>query len=229
MQQQSSDGAAGPLNRENSVTRRESPTARATRITMLAEKLMQNDTEAVVRAVVEAAKGGDMTAARLILDRIVPGFNGVCRFDAGGSERLCKRDRSEAESSRNARAWEPHRRFGERGRRKTEKMTSSLERRIERLESNTHVGVDVEKARAIFNAYVRVTDHPARASDEDHALLAHEDWQHAFAILIDAAGGLGALDIHSGSDWHGTYLSPSISRMYRPACWSAPAWPAPSW
>jgi hypothetical protein len=74
------------------------------RITMLAEKLMQNDTEAVVRAVVEAAKGGDMTAARLILDRIVPGFNGVCRFDAGGSERLCKRDRSEAESSRNARA-----------------------------------------------------------------------------------------------------------------------------
>jgi hypothetical protein len=98
------------------------------------------------------------------------------------------------------------------------KMTSSLERRIERLESNTHVGVDVEKARAIFNAYVRVTDHPARASDEDHALLAHEDWQHAFAILIDAAGGLGALDIHSGSDWHGAYLSPSISRMYRPAC-----------
>ncbi len=42
------------------------------RITMLAEKLMADDTEAVVRAVVDAAKGGDMTAARLILDRIAP-------------------------------------------------------------------------------------------------------------------------------------------------------------
>ena len=76
-------------------------------------------------------------------------------------------------------------------------MTSSLERRIERLESNTHVGADVEKARAIFNAYVRVTDHPAQASDEDRALLAHEDWQHAFSILIDAAGGLGAVVLAS--------------------------------
>jgi hypothetical protein len=42
------------------------------RITMLAEKLMADDTETVVRAVVDAAKGGDMTAARLILDRIAP-------------------------------------------------------------------------------------------------------------------------------------------------------------
>jgi hypothetical protein len=39
---------------------------------MLAEKLMADDNEAVVRAVVEAAKGGEMTAARLILDRIAP-------------------------------------------------------------------------------------------------------------------------------------------------------------
>jgi Family of unknown function (DUF5681) len=42
------------------------------RITMLAEKLMADETEAVVRSVVDAAKGGDMTAARLILDRIAP-------------------------------------------------------------------------------------------------------------------------------------------------------------
>lgn len=42
------------------------------RITLLAEKLMADDTETVVRAVVEAAKGGDMSAARLILDRIAP-------------------------------------------------------------------------------------------------------------------------------------------------------------
>ena len=42
------------------------------RATVLAEKLMTDDSEAVVRAVVKAAKGGDMTAARLILDRIAP-------------------------------------------------------------------------------------------------------------------------------------------------------------
>jgi hypothetical protein len=42
------------------------------RVTVLAEKLMADDTEAVVLSVVEAAKGGDMTAARLILDRIAP-------------------------------------------------------------------------------------------------------------------------------------------------------------
>jgi hypothetical protein len=40
--------------------------------TLLAEKLMQDDAEAVVKAVVEAAKGGDMTAARIVLDRIAP-------------------------------------------------------------------------------------------------------------------------------------------------------------
>ena len=42
------------------------------RITLLAETLMADDAEAVVAKVVEAAKGGDMTAARLILDRVVP-------------------------------------------------------------------------------------------------------------------------------------------------------------
>jgi Family of unknown function (DUF5681) len=40
--------------------------------TLLAEKLMQDDAEAVVKVVVEAAKGGDITAARLVLDRIAP-------------------------------------------------------------------------------------------------------------------------------------------------------------
>ena len=33
---------------------------------------MQEDAEAVVRAVLAAAKDGDMTAARLVLDRIAP-------------------------------------------------------------------------------------------------------------------------------------------------------------
>ena len=40
--------------------------------TLLAEKLMQDDAGAVVKAVVGAAKGGDMTAARIVLDRIAP-------------------------------------------------------------------------------------------------------------------------------------------------------------
>ena len=51
------------------------PGARA-RATRLAEKLMAGDAEAVVRAVIEAAKGGDMTAARLVLDRIAPPCRG---------------------------------------------------------------------------------------------------------------------------------------------------------
>jgi Family of unknown function (DUF5681) len=46
------------------------------RVTLLAEKLMADDTEAVVHAVVKAAKTGDMTAARLVLDRIAPARKG---------------------------------------------------------------------------------------------------------------------------------------------------------
>ena len=42
------------------------------RVTLLAERLMQDDAEGVVNAVIAAAKDGDMAAARLVLDRIVP-------------------------------------------------------------------------------------------------------------------------------------------------------------
>jgi hypothetical protein len=41
-------------------------------ITMLAEQLMADDAEGVVREVLKAAQAGDMVAARLVLDRIVP-------------------------------------------------------------------------------------------------------------------------------------------------------------
>ena len=51
------------------------PGARA-RATRLAEQLMSDDAEAVVRAVINAAKGGDMTAAKIILDRIAPPCRG---------------------------------------------------------------------------------------------------------------------------------------------------------
>ncbi|NDB69146.1 MAG: hypothetical protein EB015_14270 [Methylocystaceae bacterium] len=42
------------------------------KISLLAEKLMSDDVEGVVQTVVKAAKAGDMTAARLILERISP-------------------------------------------------------------------------------------------------------------------------------------------------------------
>jgi hypothetical protein len=72
-----------------------------------------------------------------------------------------------------------------------EKMTSSLERRVERLEGVTHVGADVDRARAIFNAYEMVSNHPEKATDDDRALAgitSHEDWSPAFGILIDHSG-----------------------------------------
>ena len=71
-----------------------------------------------------------------------------------------------------------------------------MERRIERLERGTHIGADVERARAIFDAHEMVRHHPEKATDEDRALAAvtsREDWQRAFVVLIDAAGGLEAV------------------------------------
>lgn len=40
------------------------------RVSILAEKLMTDDAEAVVRAIITAAKCGDMAAAKMILERI---------------------------------------------------------------------------------------------------------------------------------------------------------------
>jgi Family of unknown function (DUF5681) len=48
------------------------PPGTRNKTTMLAEKLMQDDAKEVVKVVLDAAKGGDMTAARLILERIAP-------------------------------------------------------------------------------------------------------------------------------------------------------------
>jgi hypothetical protein len=42
------------------------------RATLLAERLMQQDTETIVKTVVEAAKSGDLAAARIVLDRVAP-------------------------------------------------------------------------------------------------------------------------------------------------------------
>ena len=48
------------------------PPGARNRVTVMLEKLMADDAEAVVQRVVTAAKGGDMAAARIILDRLVP-------------------------------------------------------------------------------------------------------------------------------------------------------------
>jgi hypothetical protein len=42
------------------------------RWTVLAERLMEAETEPVVRAVLAAARGGDMAACRLVLERVAP-------------------------------------------------------------------------------------------------------------------------------------------------------------
>jgi Family of unknown function (DUF5681) len=42
------------------------------RLTILAESLLEADAEEIVKAVIDAAKGGDMQACRLILERIIP-------------------------------------------------------------------------------------------------------------------------------------------------------------
>jgi hypothetical protein len=48
------------------------PKGARNKTTLLAEKLMQDDAAQIVQAVLDAAKGGDMTAARLVLERIAP-------------------------------------------------------------------------------------------------------------------------------------------------------------
>ena len=42
------------------------------RVTRHVESLMEGDAEAITEAVIRAAKGGDLAAARLVLDRIAP-------------------------------------------------------------------------------------------------------------------------------------------------------------
>ena len=58
------------------------PRGARNRATQLAEKLMQDDAENIVNAVLTAARNGDMTAARIVLDRISPARrDNVVRFD----------------------------------------------------------------------------------------------------------------------------------------------------
>ena len=46
------------------------------KMTVLAEKLLSDEAEAIVKKVIEMAKAGDMTAARAVLDRVLPAMKG---------------------------------------------------------------------------------------------------------------------------------------------------------
>jgi hypothetical protein len=115
------------------------PGARA-HATRLAEQLMSNDAEAVVRAVIEAAKGGDMTAAKIVLDRIAPPCRGrpvrldlppiVCAADlvralAAVADAMARGVLSAEEAQAAATVLEHHRKAVE---------TLDLERRITAIE-----------------------------------------------------------------------------------------------
>jgi hypothetical protein len=72
-------------------------------------------------------------------------------------------------------------------------MTKALERRIARLETLVPNTAEVDRANRIVLAFHRVRHQPELATDEDREILATEDWQRAFWISIQAAGGLAAV------------------------------------
>ena len=63
------DGTFAPGNRGNPAGK---PKGARHRTTVMLEKILADGAEAVVHAMVEAAKSGDVQAGKIILDRIVP-------------------------------------------------------------------------------------------------------------------------------------------------------------
>jgi len=61
-----------PFPKGRSGNPRGKPKGARHKTTLLAEKLMQDDAANIVNAVLTAARAGDMTAARIVLDRILP-------------------------------------------------------------------------------------------------------------------------------------------------------------
>jgi hypothetical protein len=52
------------------------------RVTLLAQKMMEDDAKEVIAAVIASAKKGDMAAAKLVIDRLVPARkDNAIRFD----------------------------------------------------------------------------------------------------------------------------------------------------
>jgi len=61
-----------PFPKGRSGNPRGKPKGARHKTTLLAERLMQDDAENIVNAVLAAARDGDMAAARIVLDRILP-------------------------------------------------------------------------------------------------------------------------------------------------------------
>lgn len=65
-------GAGKPFGKGQSGNPAGKPKGTRARVTQLAEKLLENDRDAIVTAVINAAKAGDPTAMRLCIERLIP-------------------------------------------------------------------------------------------------------------------------------------------------------------
>jgi Family of unknown function (DUF5681) len=72
MTEKSGQNQAGRFQRGMSGNPRGKPKGARARVTQLAEKLLEDDRDDIVRAVIAAAKGGDSTAMRLCIERLIP-------------------------------------------------------------------------------------------------------------------------------------------------------------
>ena len=72
MTEKSGQNQAGRFQKGMSGNPSGKPKGVRARVTQLAEKLLEDDRDAIVRAVIAAAKGGDPTAMRLCVERLVP-------------------------------------------------------------------------------------------------------------------------------------------------------------
>jgi hypothetical protein len=70
--EKSGQNQAGPFQKGMSGNPSGKPKGARARVTQLAEKLLEDDRDAIVRAVIAKAKGGDPTAMRLCVERLVP-------------------------------------------------------------------------------------------------------------------------------------------------------------
>jgi hypothetical protein len=72
MIEKSGQNQAGRFQKGMSGNPSGKPKGARARVTQLAEKLLDDDRDAIVRTVIAAAKGGDPTAMRLCIERLIP-------------------------------------------------------------------------------------------------------------------------------------------------------------
>lgn len=72
LQKQPRRGSGKPFKPGQSGNPNGKPNGARSKATILGKKILQDDADAIVQAVVDAAKGGDMQAARLCVERLIP-------------------------------------------------------------------------------------------------------------------------------------------------------------